>query len=239
MSLMLPAIRGVQEDRAADAAEKRAAEALLDGADRAVCNDTRRSEETLIEVDASRTMSASERLRHLDFEQMSTAEVAEAKRMLARLSLAGGSACCRGGMRPRSTGQPRRSAPHPARCACATAARVQRIARKANAHALAQPCGAVRYLGLDVAIFAAGFAFHPCGGQCQRSGLGAGAWLHLWHTADQHHPPSAPPRCGSGAGCRRGAGTGLVGRHPDRGLPARLSTAIGRAVCWGRGRWSC
>src|SRR6056297_2167935 len=31
MAMMLPAIRGVQEDRAAQAAEKRAAEALLDG----------------------------------------------------------------------------------------------------------------------------------------------------------------------------------------------------------------
>ncbi len=31
MSMMLPAIRGVQEDRTAQAAEKRAAEALLDG----------------------------------------------------------------------------------------------------------------------------------------------------------------------------------------------------------------
>ena len=33
MSLMLPAIRGVQEERSAKAAEKRAAEALLDGAE--------------------------------------------------------------------------------------------------------------------------------------------------------------------------------------------------------------
>ena len=34
MALMLPAIRGVHEERAAQAAEKRAAEALLDGAAR-------------------------------------------------------------------------------------------------------------------------------------------------------------------------------------------------------------
>ncbi len=88
MSLMLPAIRGVQEDRAAEAAEKRAAEALLDGADREVPQDEpQREEETKIEVDASSTMSREERLRTLDFEQMSVAEVAEAKRMLARLSL--------------------------------------------------------------------------------------------------------------------------------------------------------
>ncbi len=89
MSMMLPAIRGVQEDRAAQAAEKRAAEALLDGAtpDLPDTDPESQDEETLIEVDASMTMSSEERLRSLDFEQMSTAEVAEAKRMLARLSL--------------------------------------------------------------------------------------------------------------------------------------------------------
>jgi hypothetical protein len=88
MSLMLPAIRGVQEERAAEAAEKRAAEALLDGADRPVPEDRDTADEdTRVEVDASATMSREERLRTLDFEQMSVAEVAEARRMLARLSL--------------------------------------------------------------------------------------------------------------------------------------------------------
>jgi uncharacterized protein with von Willebrand factor type A (vWA) domain len=89
MSMMLPAIRGVQEDRSAQAAEKRAAEALLDGAtpDLPESGEDERDEETVIEVDASMTMSSEERLRSLDFEQMSTAEVAQAKRMLSRLSL--------------------------------------------------------------------------------------------------------------------------------------------------------
>ncbi|THD84435.1 VWA domain-containing protein [Aliigemmobacter aestuarii] len=90
MSLMLPAIRGVQEDRAAEAAEKRAAEALLDGAMGDLPEpDAGRDEtgEEQIEIDASMTMSREERLRTLDFEQMSLDEVAEAKRMLARLSL--------------------------------------------------------------------------------------------------------------------------------------------------------
>lgn len=89
MAMMLPAIRGVQEDRPAQAAEKRAAEALLDGANRDMAGDDPKGpdEDTLIEVDASLTMSARERLRSLDFEQMSTDEVAQAKRMLARLTL--------------------------------------------------------------------------------------------------------------------------------------------------------
>ena len=88
MSMMLPAIRGVQEERSAEAAEKRAAEALLDGADQDVPErEEEPEEETKIDVDASLTMSEEERLRSLDFEQMSTDEIARAKRMLARLSL--------------------------------------------------------------------------------------------------------------------------------------------------------
>ncbi|PCH70394.1 MAG: VWA domain-containing protein [Rhodobacteraceae bacterium] len=89
MAMMLPAIRGVQEDRPAQAAEKRAAEALLDGANRDMAGEDPKGpdEDTQIEVDASLTMSAKERLRNLDFEQMSTDEVAQAKRMLARLTL--------------------------------------------------------------------------------------------------------------------------------------------------------
>jgi uncharacterized protein with von Willebrand factor type A (vWA) domain len=87
MSLMLPAIRGAQEDREAQAAEKRAAEALLDGADRPLPPDEGPRDDSKVEVDATATMSRDERLRTLDFEQMATAEIAEAKRMLARLSL--------------------------------------------------------------------------------------------------------------------------------------------------------
>jgi len=89
MAAMLPAIRGVQEDRPAQAAEKRAAEALLDGAEAPPQDDADEvpEEDALIEVDASLTMSAAERLRTLDFEQMSLAEMAQAKRMLAQLAL--------------------------------------------------------------------------------------------------------------------------------------------------------
>ena len=88
MAAMLPAIRGVQEDRPAQAAEKRAAEALLDGAEAPKPeSEETREEDALIEVDASLTASTSERLRSLDFEQMSLAEMAEAKRMLSRLKL--------------------------------------------------------------------------------------------------------------------------------------------------------
>ena len=89
MAMMIPAVRGVQEDRVAQAAEKRAAEALLDGVDRDAPprSEDEQDKETEIEIDASMTMSGEERLRSLDFEQMSTAEMAEAKRMIAKLAL--------------------------------------------------------------------------------------------------------------------------------------------------------
>lgn len=89
MALMLPAIRGVQEERATQAGEKRAAEALLDGVtpDAPETGAQGPDEEIQIEVDASLTMSHEERLRALDFEQMGVEEIAQAKRMLARLEL--------------------------------------------------------------------------------------------------------------------------------------------------------
>lgn len=89
MAMLLPAMRGVQEDRAAQPGEKRAAEALLDG----ISPDLPKGDphgvdqDTEIEIDASMTMSAHERLRQLDFEQMGTAEIARAKAMLSRLTL--------------------------------------------------------------------------------------------------------------------------------------------------------
>ncbi|WP_209425022.1 VWA domain-containing protein [Pararhodobacter sp. SW119] len=89
MALLLPAMRGVQEeDRAADAA-RRAAEALLADAEMPPAPETPESddEELRIEVDATATASAEERLRQLDFEQMTVAEAAAARRMLTRLAL--------------------------------------------------------------------------------------------------------------------------------------------------------
>jgi len=88
MSLMLPALRGVQQDRTAQSGEKRAAEALLQGTrpDLPAPGD-QPGDSTVLDVDATLTMSREERLRTLDFEQMSTAETQEAKRMLSRLRL--------------------------------------------------------------------------------------------------------------------------------------------------------
>ncbi len=87
IAALTPAIRGVQEERKAKPAEKRAAEALLDGVNHDIEQSETDEDGTEIEIDASKTMSSEERLRSLDFEQMSTAEMAQAKRMLANLSL--------------------------------------------------------------------------------------------------------------------------------------------------------
>lgn len=85
MAMLLPAIRGVQEDQAAKPGERRAAEALLgESLPLARVRDEPPPE---IEIDASATASEEERLRHLDFELMSTEEVAAARRMLADLDL--------------------------------------------------------------------------------------------------------------------------------------------------------
>ena len=89
MSMMLPSVRGVQEERKAKAGEKRAAEALLDDQNIPLPKEEEEepNEEALIDVDASKTISTEEKLRSLDFEQMSTEEMAEAKRILARMTL--------------------------------------------------------------------------------------------------------------------------------------------------------
>ncbi|MEP1963894.1 vWA domain-containing protein [Tateyamaria sp.] len=87
MAAMLPAVRGVQEDRGAQAAEKRAAEALLDGAGMPDAPEQEEEQGTEVEIDASLTTSGEEKLKSLDFEQMSTAEMAQAKAILARMTL--------------------------------------------------------------------------------------------------------------------------------------------------------
>ena len=86
MGLIAPMVRGLQEERRARPGERRAAEGLLHGADRADLREEPQ-EGAVIEIDARGTVSAEERLRTLDFEQMSAAEMAEAKRVIAGLRL--------------------------------------------------------------------------------------------------------------------------------------------------------
>ncbi|SOH92888.1 hypothetical protein SAMN06273572_101739 [Monaibacterium marinum] len=86
MEMLTPMVRGVNEAPDPKAAERRAAEALLDQPD-APPPQIEQDEGELVEIDATLTFSADEKLRKTDFEQMTTAELAEARRAIARLEL--------------------------------------------------------------------------------------------------------------------------------------------------------
>jgi len=81
MSLLLPQIDGRAGDAEQAQASRRLSEALQSKREQA------QEEEQRIESDASLSCSASELLQHADFETMSGAELAQAKKMIARLRL--------------------------------------------------------------------------------------------------------------------------------------------------------
>lgn len=84
MALMLPALRA-DMPAAADPLARRVQEALRPQAPPEQTADA--AEQTLAEVDARLVWSDQEILRHKDFEQMSAAELAEARRIIAALPL--------------------------------------------------------------------------------------------------------------------------------------------------------
>lgn len=86
IAMMSPMVRGVETPPPPQSAERRAAEALLDGAE----NPKPEADEEAppeIEIDATLTFSADEKLKNQDFEQMTAAEAAQARRAISRLSL--------------------------------------------------------------------------------------------------------------------------------------------------------
>ena len=87
MSLLLPTVAGAQPPPAPKEAERRAAEALLDGAEAPPRAEPEEEEAEEFEIDARLTSSGDETLRRLDFEQMSADEAAAARRAIARLEL--------------------------------------------------------------------------------------------------------------------------------------------------------
>ena len=89
MALMLPSIGAAPEKTGAVAAEKRAAEELIDGEQPQAPIETPLPQDKapMLELDWALTASAQERLKSMDFEQMNLKEIAEAKAMLARLEL--------------------------------------------------------------------------------------------------------------------------------------------------------
>ncbi|MCY3879340.1 MAG: VWA domain-containing protein [Rhodobacteraceae bacterium] len=87
MSLLLPSVRGVQREQQADAAARRAAEALLDKFEPGAPAQESSGHEFGLAVNSEGTAASSERLRHLDFEQMSNAELTEARKIIAELRI--------------------------------------------------------------------------------------------------------------------------------------------------------
>ena len=81
MSLLLPQIYGRAGQTETPAASKRLSEALYSKREQA------QQQEQQIEIDASLTFSPSELLQHADFETMTGAELAQAKKLIARLRL--------------------------------------------------------------------------------------------------------------------------------------------------------
>ncbi|MAS41912.1 MAG: VWA domain-containing protein [Rhodobacteraceae bacterium] len=86
MAMMSPMVRGVETPPPPQSAERRAAEALLDGAE-TPRPQAEEEEPPEIEIDATLTFSADEKLKQQDFEQMTAAEAAAARRAISRLSL--------------------------------------------------------------------------------------------------------------------------------------------------------
>ena len=82
MSLLLPQIYGRAGQAEQPEASKRLAEALYSKREQ-----TQEGEQQEIDIDASLTFSQSELLQHADFESMSGAELAQAKKLIARLRL--------------------------------------------------------------------------------------------------------------------------------------------------------
>ncbi len=85
MSMMIPEVRGPAEEREKKAGQQRANEGLTDGIDNPPPATERQPDE--IEIEARLSFSDQELLKARDFEQMTTAEIAAAKRAIARLSL--------------------------------------------------------------------------------------------------------------------------------------------------------
>ncbi len=84
MSLLIPQVQGLNEDRPPEPAEKRAAQGILDVPPPITPQE---AEETEIDIDASHTMSTQTQIKTLDFEQMSADEMARARRILSTLRL--------------------------------------------------------------------------------------------------------------------------------------------------------
>ncbi len=170
MSFLRPMVRGVQEERAAASLPKNAQQRhCWTGEERPLPPQPDTDDEIEIDIDATQTASAEERLRTLDFEQMSMAEMAAAKADAGEAVPA-----CAAGTQPpdRALAGTLPDWQATMRNAMRKGGEVTDFATKRRKLTISQSCGALRYLRLDVAILARGFAFSACGGQPARARAG-------------------------------------------------------------------
>ena len=161
-------------------------------------------------MDAVLTVSDRERLQHMDFEAMSAAEIAEAKREIRRLAL------------PLDLRRTRRLRADPLgpvtdlrrtiRQSLRQGGEILTIARNRQVNAPAAAGRAVRHLRLDVALRADPAAFPARGDQRPRPR----ARLPVRHPAVQRHPPASPSRSRGGVPDGVARRARLVRRHPHR-----------------------
>ena len=85
MGMLRPTLRGANAPPKKKDAERRAAEALLDGANRALEDVQEEGEE--VEFDATLSFSTAEKLKQQDFEQMSADELTRARRAIRQITL--------------------------------------------------------------------------------------------------------------------------------------------------------
>lgn len=83
MSMLLPSVRGAVPPATPKPGERRAAEALTDGPQAAQADPS----DAMVQIDAARTMSDQERLRQMDFDQMSAEDARAARRLLTQIAL--------------------------------------------------------------------------------------------------------------------------------------------------------
>ena len=86
MAALMPEMKA-PPNREKQAAEHRASEALLDGAEKPPMPPSTEQEDDVIEFDTSLSFSGTEKLASRDFEQMTTAEIRAAEAMIAKLRL--------------------------------------------------------------------------------------------------------------------------------------------------------
>jgi uncharacterized protein len=188
-----------------------------------------------VEFDATLTFSAEEKLKKMDFEQMSTAELAQARRAIARLDLpvkpiaSRRTASIRAGRR--------RLAGHDAR-ALRSGGDIRRLAMRSrrtrwpNLVALCDISGSMSSYSRMVLHFLHAAANAKGQGWAQVHAFTFGTRLtNITRHLRQRDVDAAL----AAAGRRRRTGRAAPGSGPA----CTPSTATGRGACWGRGRWCC